>query len=148
MVKVDRIASVSNYSSGAEWRLLTEVLVAGEADQRLLVVEQVIETVKAFHLSTSRLDELKTAVTRAVMSEVKLSTQDSDIHLVLMRVMISQAVSDERSNLQECGASGWGFFLIEKMLEEALRRRVAPCHVVELFLYLEGESQESKKEKL
>jgi hypothetical protein len=147
MVKVKRTTNQSIQSLGAEWCLLAEVAVTGETDQKLLAIEQVIETVEAFRLSDRRMEQLKTAVTKAVLSEVKLFNQDSAQHPVSIRIMASPEAVDARSNPEESEACGWGFFLIEKMSEEAWPRGETSCHMIELFLYLEGEDQDRTKEK-
>ena len=152
MVKVKRITNVSLQSLGAEWRLLAEVVMTGEPEQKHLAVEEVMETVETFQLSAQRMEQIKTAVTRAVMSEVKWINQDSDRssvapHPVSIRFMVSPQAVDARSNPDQGVASGWGFFLIEKMSEEAWLPGETACHMIELFLYLEGEIQSGKKEK-
>jgi hypothetical protein len=152
MVKVKRITNKSIQSLGSEWHLLAEVVVTGEPEQKLVAVDQVIETVEAFQLSAQRKEQLKTAVTRAVMSEVKLFDQDSGRSCVAqppvsIRIMASPQAVDSRSSSDETGASGWGFFLIEKMAADDWLQEETCCHMIELFLYLEGEIQSRKKEK-
>ena len=145
MVKVKRTSNVSIRSLGAEWRLLAEVLASGETHQKLLAIEQVVQTIQTFRLSNRRMEQLKTAISRAVMSELELIGLGAE-QSVMIRVMASPQAIKARDHPQNFEASGWGYFLIEKLGEEAWLRGETFCHMIELFLYLEGEIQDSWKE--
>lgn len=147
MVKVKRTTSTAIQSLGAEWQLLAEIGVTGEPDQKLLAVEQVIEVIESIHLPARHMEQLKMAVTRAVVNEAELVSQENPSQPVSIRVMASPQAVEAWDNQQLRGASGWGFFVIEKMTEEAWLRGEAYCHKIELFLYLEGEIQDRWKEK-
>ena len=146
MVKVRRMGNIAIRSLGEEWRLLAEVVTSQEPDQKLLAIKQVLEMVQTFRLSTRRMELLETAVSRAVMNEVGLIGQGSE-QSVMIRVMASPQAIKARDHPQNFEVSGWGYFLIEKMGEEAWLRGETFCHTVELFLYLEGEIRNRWKEK-
>lgn len=145
MVKVKRTSNISIRSLGAEWRLLAEILASGEPDQKLLAIAQVIEAVQTFRLPARRTEQLKTAVSRAVMNELELVGPGAE-QSVMIRVMASPHAIKARDHPQNFEASGWGYFLIEKLGEEAWLRGEKFCHMIEVFLYLEGEMQNSWKE--
>lgn len=147
MVKVKKTTHVSIQSLGAEWQLLTDIEVTGEPDQKLLAIDQVVEVIVTFPLSARHMEQLKTAVSRAVVNEVELINQENPRQTLSIRVMASLQAVEARDNPQVHGASGWGFFVIEKMTEEAWLRGEAFCHKIELYLYLEGEIQDRWKEK-
>ncbi len=139
MVRVQRKTNVSIRSLGAEWHLLAEILVAGEPDQKTLAIEQVLETVGIFQLTAQHMEKMKTAVTRAVMNEIELIGQERTLQPISIRVMASEQAVKAQTNPEAFKGHGWGYFLIEKMTEEAWLRGAVFCQKIELYLYLEGE---------
>ena len=147
MVKVKKSKNSSIQSLGAEWQLLAEIVVTGAQKQKREAIDQVIETVAAFHLPERQMEQLKTAITRAVMEEIELIDLGNSRQSVSIRIMASPQATEVHEDPQSFKTSGWGYFLIEKMTEEAWLRGETFCHMIELFLYREGEIQNGWKEK-
>jgi len=146
MVNVKKATNVSIRSLGAEWQMLAEVTATGETDQKKLAIEQVVETVETFHLPARPMDQLRTAVSKAVLNEVELIGNGTS-QPVSIRILASPKAVKARKDPQAFDTRGWGYFLIEKMGDNAWLRGEAFCQLVELFLYLEGEIQHEWKEK-
>jgi anti-sigma regulatory factor (Ser/Thr protein kinase) len=164
---VERNLSNSNY----DWRLYAEFNLSGEPRSEELAGDGariVAECVSQLHLPDTRLERVKTAVKEAVTNVSRRVAPEKPPLPLEIRVFVPEGrittghPGDEHSGYTGSStettretppvASGWGFFLIEKVADganinvsmdrfngleppfEALH------HTIDVFLYLEGES--------
>jgi hypothetical protein len=119
--------------------------------------------VQRLNLPAAHLGQLELALVQATRNTMERSRRyDSEAPLVI-RVLISQINRATWATDQACGASaqlrasereaqqtsqppsrGWSFFLVEKAAPSPGRRDVR--HVIELFLYTEGDNKEIRNE--
>lgn len=154
-------SSANPLESGHDWETLTEFSLPSESGSERAASERVAGAVEELHLPQARLERLKTAVAEATLNAVEHGNAfDKDLP-VTVRVLISDSGHALAVRVTDRGASGpiptpqspdlqaklagqqsprgWGFFLIEKMVD-AVRISTDPAqHTIELFLYLEGE---------
>jgi serine/threonine-protein kinase RsbW len=156
-------SSADPVDSGSAWETLAEFDVPSESGSERAAMERVAAAVADLNLPSARLERLKTAVAEATLNAVEHGNVYDENLPVTVRVLITDddsrrtlnvrvtdrgtsgpIPSPQTPNLQaklagEQSPRGWGFFLIEKMVD-ALRVSADPAHhTIELFLYLEGE---------
>lgn len=146
-------------AQAASWRTLSEFTLPGEPGNDRLAVDKVVDVVQTLPLSDERLDRLKTAVAEATLNALEHGSHYQREMPVAIRVRASQrAVAiaitnfggrdlEPTSELPDLAAKirgqqsprGWGFFLIEHMVDEYQISNQPAAHTIELFLYFEGD---------
>ncbi len=145
-----------------DWRTLTDFTLPGVSGDEHEAVERVAGAVQALHLSSTRLEGLKTAVAEAVLKAVEQGHPLRTELPVQIRISVSDAqqgvpegITDQEGeaapapqapNLQarlnsEPSPRGWGFFLIEKMMDDLRVARDAAYRRVEVFIYRERDQR-------
>lgn len=144
------------------WQSLAEFKLPSELSSECLALEKVSAAVRAFNLPTIYLERLKTAVAEATLNAIEHGNRYRSDAPVVIRVLASEKallvrVTDQgnggpiaRAEVPDLAAKvagrqsprGWGFFLIEKLVDD-LRVTIDDAHhTIELFLYLEGGKSE------
>jgi anti-sigma regulatory factor (Ser/Thr protein kinase) len=145
------------------WRVLQTYQVPSEVGNERLAMTYVAETIKTFHLSARRLDQLGTAVAEATMNAMEHGNHYNPHLPVTLQVVASDQalgvrisdqggvdqlptpeqyeVPDIEAKLAEVQSPrGWGLFLIQNMVDEMHVSNDADTHTVELILRLEDAS--------
>lgn len=147
-------------SQGSEsrWLTLSEFTLPGEPGNDRLAAEKVAEAIRQLPLSPARLERLKTAVGEAALNALEHGSHFQHELPVAIRVRASaEAIKvditdfgaqqipeqtptpDLEAKLRgEQSPRGWGFFLIEHMVDSVQITNQPSQHTIELFLYLEG----------
>jgi serine phosphatase RsbU (regulator of sigma subunit)/anti-sigma regulatory factor (Ser/Thr protein kinase) len=155
-------------SNDTDWQMLAELTVPSQPGNERIAMEQVTEAVEGLHMSSKRLDQLKTAVAEATMNAMEHGNHYLPDRPVYIKVLASQAalsvritdhggtrilpsesgieVPDIEAKLAELQTPrGWGLFLIKHMVDEMNISSDASHHTVELIMYLKGEDNASEK---
>lgn len=142
------------------WRVLDEFDVPSDPGMERRAAERVVSAVRGLGLQALRLEQLHTAVAETVLNAMEHGNQYQRERLVLVRVLAAPGVLSVHVTDQGDGGStaereapdldaklagrqsvrGWGFYLIEHMVDEVRTTTMADHHTVELYLYLEGEN--------
>jgi anti-sigma regulatory factor (Ser/Thr protein kinase) len=146
------------------WQTLAEFTLPSELSSEYLALQKVIEAVKDLTLSPTRLERLKTAVAEATLNAIEHGNRGRYDLPVVIRVLVAGQTLLVRVTDQGQGGSivkpeapnlaaklvgrqplrGWGFFLIEKLMDEYRITTNEAHHTIELFLYLEGGKNDDK----
>lgn len=141
-----------------EWRTLCQITLPAEPGNDRLAVETVSAALRALPLSPERLERLKTAVAEAALNALEHGSGYQSERPIVIHVRASdralkvgitnQGGSDipAATPVPDLAAKlagqqtprGWGFFLIEHMVDEVQISNQPGSHTIELFLYLEG----------
>ena len=169
--KVKNIPSVSTQPRNDEgqnnphWRTLAELLLPSIPGNERQAMEQVIQAVQELHLSTRRLEHLKTAVAEATMNAMEHGNHYQPDVPVIIQVQasattLSVRISDQGEGPADIEAEtpdleaklaelqtprGWGLFLIKNLVDEMFIINNNSHHTIELIINLEeGDSHASK----
>ena len=169
--KVKNIPSVSTQPGDDEsqnnphWRTLAELLLPSIPGNERQAMEQVIQAVQGLHLSTRRLEHLKTAVAEATMNAMEHGNHYQPDVPVIIQVQASATtlavrISDQGEGPADIEAEtpdleaklaelqtprGWGLFLIKNLVDEMFIINNNSHHTIELIINLEeGDSHASK----
>ena len=169
--KVKNIPSVSTQPRNDEsqnnphWRTLAELLLPSIPGNERQAMEQVIQAVQELHLSTRRLEHLKTAVAEATMNAMEHGNHYQPDVPVIIQVQASATtlavrISDQGEGPADIEAEtpdleaklaelqtprGWGLFLIKNLVDEMFIINNNSHHTIELIINLEeGDSHASK----
>lgn len=129
------------------WHTLAEFALRNQPDSEQLARSTMAEVVASLRLSTAHLERLKTAVARATGNALEHGRRNQTDLPIVIRVQVSEKAlhgSSEPSTKfsGQQTSRGWGFFLIEKMMNDRRTSADEAHHTIELFLYLEGENDE------
>lgn len=135
------------------WQTLAEFALPSQPDSDRQARAQVAEAVRPLSLPAVHLERLKTAVAEATLNAAEHGNRYQSALPVVIRVLVSEKslpvrVADQGSypippNLAaklagQQAPRGWGFFLIEKMVDDLHMMGDEAHHTIELFLYFEG----------
>jgi anti-sigma regulatory factor (Ser/Thr protein kinase) len=142
------------------WRTLIEFDLPAAPGSERLAADRVSEAMQRLKWPAAHLGWLKLALVEAMRNAMERSRRQNSRAPIIIRVLISHSGRTTRETNQACGEStqlqaserevpqssespsrGWGFFLIEKAMPSSDRRDVR--HLIELFLYPEGEKHDS-----
>ena len=147
------------------WRTLAELLLPSIPGNERQAMEQVIQAVQELHLSTRRLEHLKTAVAEATMNAMEHGNHYQPDVPVIIQVQASATtlavrISDQGEGPTDIEAEtpdleaklaelqtprGWGLFLIKNLVDEMFIINNNSHHTIELIINLEeGDSHASK----
>ncbi len=147
------------------WRTLAELLLPSIPGNERQAMEQVIQAVQELHLSTRRLEHLKTAVAEATMNAMEHGNHYQPDVPVIIQVQASATtlavrISDQGEGPADIEAEtpdleaklaelqtprGWGLFLIKNLVDEMFIINNNSHHTIELIINLEeGDSHASK----
>jgi len=127
--------------------------------------DRVATVARDMGLPASRVDQLHTAVAETVLNAMEHGNQYQRECSVLVRVLASpEALAVRIADQGDGGATseretpdlavklagqqsvrGWGFYLIEHMVDQVRTLKTGGLHTVELFLYLEGRGSQYKR---
>lgn len=144
--------------SASPWLTLVEFTLPGEPGNDRTAAEMVAEAIRQLPISPARLERLKTAVGEAALNALEHGSRFQHELPVAIRVRASaEAIKvditdfgagqipdpttppDLEAKLRgEQSPRGWGFFLIEHMVDAVQITNQPRQHTIELFLYLEG----------
>jgi serine phosphatase RsbU (regulator of sigma subunit)/anti-sigma regulatory factor (Ser/Thr protein kinase) len=145
------------------WHILGQWLLVSEPGNERIAMEKVAEAVRPVHLSTARLERLKTAVAEATMNAMEHGNSYRADRSVSIQVRISKGmlsvtigdrggthklptepeIPDIEAKLAELQTPrGWGLFLIKNMVDDMHITSDESHHTLELILYLEGENHD------
>jgi len=138
------------------WQTLAEFVLPSQRDSDRQARAQVAEAVAPLKLPEAHLERLKTAVAEATLNAIEHGNRYRPDAPVIIRVQVSEQAL--RVSVTDRGGGpisppqppdlaakvsgqqtlrGWGFFLIERMVDELQVREDGAQHTIELFLYLE-----------
>jgi len=144
-------------SSQSAWQTLAEFNLSSQLGADRLARDDVAAAVRPLNLSPADLERLKTAVAEAVLNAIEHGNRYRSDLPVTIRFRVSyMAVAvqitdqgnvpirdpetpDLSAKVSEQGPpQGWGFFLIERMVDDIQIISNGIHHSIELFLYLES----------
>lgn len=141
-----------------EWQTLIEFTLACESGSAELATDLVAGTVQTLNWPAAHLEQLKLALARAVQNALEWGHPDHSGALLVVRVFVSgggEATREEPRQRQrpastsaQVGRSpsgGWGFFLVQRQGDSSPLLATGPRHLIELFLYKEGEPSRKNK---
>jgi serine/threonine-protein kinase RsbW len=151
-------ADPESSESASRWQTLSEFTLPGEPGNDRVAAEKVAEAIRQLPMSPTRLERLKTAVGEAALNALEHGSHFQHELPVAIRVRASAeaikvditdfvadqipdhtAPPDLEAKLRgEQSPRGWGFFLIEHMVDAVQITNQPRQHTIELFLYLEG----------
>ncbi|MGH2591931.1 MAG: hypothetical protein ACRDGG_00275 [Anaerolineae bacterium] len=117
------------------WQTLAEFTLTGEPGSESLAVAGVVQAVHDLHLPSAQLERLKAIVAEAVLNATRRCND-------LSQPGASVAIHVRASNANVTSRQGWGFFLIERAINDARTMGGRACYLIEVFLYLEGWTSE------
>ena len=161
-------AGEGNTSLNTDWNMLADLTLPSQPGNERIAMEQVAEAVEGLHMSSKRVEQLKTAVAEATMNAMEHGNHYLPDRPVAIKVLASQAalsvritdhggtrippsetgieVPDIEAKLAELQTPrGWGLFLIRHMVDEMNISSDESHHTVELIMYLKGEGNASEK---
>ena len=116
------------------WQTLAEFSLTGEPGGESQAVEGVTQAVRDLHLPSAQLERLKAIVADAALNAMqRCNTLHQPGARVSIRVLVSNA-----NRVSRRWTRGWGFFLIERAMDDAHAAGGRACYLIEVFLYLEG----------
>jgi anti-sigma regulatory factor (Ser/Thr protein kinase) len=154
----------TNIGPRPSWRILTEFtldrIVGNEREPEPM--DHIAGAVQELNLLPRRVERLQRAVGEAALNAIQIRSQRGAEGPVLIRLLVSTSAvarhnstdgrERSKSELQapDSGAKigghplpgGWGFFLVERSVDDAHLKPKKQHHVIEVFLYLEGELSE------
>jgi anti-sigma regulatory factor (Ser/Thr protein kinase) len=144
-------------AQGPAWQTLAELVLPSQLDSDRQARAQVAEVVRLLNLPETHLERLKTAVAEATLNAIEHGNRYRPDAPVIIRVQVSEhalrvSITDQgREPISppeppdlaakvsgQQTLRGWGFFLIERMVDELQVREDGAQHTIELFLYLES----------
>jgi anti-sigma regulatory factor (Ser/Thr protein kinase) len=140
------------------WQTLAEFSLPSQPGYDRQARTHVAEAVRPLNLPAAHLERLKTAVAEATLNAIEQGSRYRPDVPVLIRALVSEKTLLARVTDQGNGGPspkaetpdlaarlagqqplrGWGFFLIEKMMDDLRVTGDEAHHTIELFLYLEG----------
>jgi anti-sigma regulatory factor (Ser/Thr protein kinase) len=140
------------------WQTLAEFSLPSQPGYDCQARTQLAEAVRPLNLPLGQLQRLKTAVAEATLNAIEQGSRYRPDVPVVIRVLVSGQTVLARLAVQGNGSPspkaetpdlaarladqqslrGWGFFLIEKMMDDLRVPGDEAHHTIELFLYLEG----------
>lgn len=140
------------------WQILGDFSIPSTVGNERDAMRLVEEAIRPLNLPPDRLDRLKTAVSEATMNASEHGNHYRPDLPVIIKVLASSHlmsvqitdfgidgpirpgqppdINAKLEGLQH--TRGWGFFLIEKMVDEVQIDNQPASHTIQLFLYLEG----------
>ena len=135
--------------SPSAWQTLAEVDLAGQPGVDQVAWGHVAGAVRFFNLTPADLERLKRTVAEAMVKAIERSHHfRSDlpvsIHLRVSYKTLAGPITTHK-DMPDLTASmsakeslrGWGFFLVERMVDDTQTPPENPTHSIELFLYRE-----------
>lgn len=131
------------------WQNLAEINLSGQPGADRLARNYVASAVRPLNLSPADLERLKTAITEAVLKAIEHGHHYRFNLPVSIRLRVSyRALAGQvtdRGNTPDLTAKvsvhessrGWGFFLIERIVDDTQTADEDMHHSIELFLYRE-----------
>lgn len=136
------------------WELLYEFSLPSEKPNEIKAVECVLRVIDGLGITGEQLERLKTAVAESVMNATEHGNQYNPDLEVEIRILASHntlliSVADQGAggpipNLEkpdllakiagEQSPRGWGFFLIEKMVDRMVLRQEEGRNIIDLYL--------------
>ena len=149
---------LTNPDSEPIWQSLADIVLPSQPGSDHLAGELIAAILPVVNLSSADIEPLKIGITMAMLSAIEHDNRFQRNLPITIRVLISAKTitisnTDQiREPILEPGSPnlavnevrprssrGWGFFLIEKMMDDFRISRDEACrHTIELFLYLEG----------
>jgi anti-sigma regulatory factor (Ser/Thr protein kinase) len=146
----------------AGWALLDEFSISSQPGMERPAADRVAAVARDIGLPAGRVDQLHTAVAETVLNAMEHGNQYQRECSVLVRVLASPEALAVRIADQGDGeitskretpdlaaklsgqqsVRGWGFYLIEHMVDEVRTLKTEGLNTVELFLYLEQKGEQ------
>lgn len=163
------VASLSDTPEAAnpnmEWKLLSEINLPSQPGADHLAMELVARIIEDLHLPPGRLEQLKQAVAVATSNASKKRGLSSGGLPLSIRVLTTRRLlevqsahvsstketfqpfieSSEDSISTKHSLRGWGFFLIDKTIDDLPLGTEGTRHRIELYIYLEGGRNTTRK---
>ena len=152
--------AATSAGSKPDWRILAEFTLDGATGNESQTMDRVARAVQDLNLLPRRAEQLKMAVKEAALNAIDRRVQHGSECAVLIRLLVSKKTApghipnDASGSLKPIPAppeakrvghqlpGGWGFFLVERRVDHTHLTGKETQHVIETFLYLEGEPSE------
>jgi hypothetical protein len=118
--------------SPSVWQLLADNSLTDQPDAEQQALDYMITAVQILNLSQVDMDHLKPAVTEAVLNIIEHGNRHRTdcLSFIQLRIFYQAGAGQDTS-------CGWGFFLVEHMVDDRQNTPENHCHTIELFLYPE-----------
>jgi anti-sigma regulatory factor (Ser/Thr protein kinase) len=139
------------------WQTLAEFSLPSQPGSDRMAREQITTALRTLNLSPADLERLKTAVAEATLNAIEHGNRFRPDRPVAIRILasvktVTVSITDQGHGpipepqspdlaakvAGQQSPRGWGFFLIEKMVDDFRISGDETHHTIELFLYLEG----------
>lgn len=139
------------------WQTLADFSLPSQPGSDRLAWEQVAAAVRSLKLPATYVERLKTAVAEATLNAIEHGNRNRpdlpvNICVLASDKIIAVQITDQGSEpipsspapdlvakvSGRASRRGWGFFLIERMVDDVQVSVDDAHHTIELFLYLEG----------
>lgn len=136
-------------SAPSAWQTLIEVYLAGQPGVDQLAWNYVAGVVRSFNLAPADLERLQTTIVETMLKAIEPSPNYRSDLPVPIRLRASYKILTEPTSAQKDVSGlianmpaqeslrGWGFFLIERVVDNSQTPLENSTHSIELFLYRE-----------
>jgi anti-sigma regulatory factor (Ser/Thr protein kinase) len=139
------------------WKILSEFSIPSQQHNEHKAVNGVLQAIEGLPISEQRITQLKTAVAEATMNamehgnqlnpvlnaDIRVEANSKTLHISIADQGAGGVIPDiEKPDLQEKlkerqSPRGWGFFLIENMVDRMDLRQEGGHNIIDLYLNLE-----------
>lgn len=130
----------SSRVSGEGWYVLMDILLPSQSNLAAAVIGHVALALLPLGLSEDRREKLESALAEATaVASSQIQIQNTSLP-VGVRVLVSHLPNASELKALDQSVNGWGFFLVEKHITEMDRTAGGAVHMLQIYLYLEGET--------
>jgi anti-sigma regulatory factor (Ser/Thr protein kinase) len=127
-------------SEAYPWRRLAEYSLPSATGSTSLAIENVTEAVQTLHLPEPLLTRLQRVIAEVIDNTIVYDLSRQVKATILLQVNLSARVVP--APVEPSVPLGWGFFVVERMVEIVSEFEPASQHEIDLYLYQEcGEPQ-------
>jgi len=135
--------------SSSLWQILTEINLAGQPGIDQVAWDHVAGVVRSLQLAPADLERLKTAIAETMLKAIKRGRHyRSDLPVSIQLRISYKTLARPTTNHKDMpdltantsaqeSLRGWGFFLVERMVDDIQIRGKNTHNSIELFLYRE-----------
>ena len=124
--------SSHNNSADSEWRTLTAFNATRATAATHAGIDAIAHAVRGLNLMDSQLQQIETAIIGAVQNATIRRRRLPQNHAVQIRLLVTGNVT------HAVAAQCWGFFLLERIVDDAHHLADGSGYVIDVFLYPEG----------
>jgi len=114
-------------SADSEWQTLVAFTASRESDDLYAPIESIAAAAQGLNVARSQLEQIKNAVSGAVRNVLDHRQRLLHEHAVRIRIL----VANNTTRATQC----WGFFLLERIADDAHNLANGIGYLIEVFLY-------------